>query len=45
MTDYEKDFFEERSAIFEYEAGYTREQAEILAYKELKVKRDEKTNN
>ena len=45
MTEDEKEFFEERSAIFEYEAGYTRQQAEILAYKEVQRKRNEKANN
>lgn len=40
MTEEEKDFFEERAAILEYDAGYSREEAEKLALKELEVKKN-----
>ena len=35
MTEREKDLFEERAAILEYDAGFTREQAEEMARKEI----------
>lgn len=31
MNENEKEYFEERAAIYEYDAGYTREQAEHIA--------------
>ena len=49
MIDY-REFYEERAAIREYEGGYSRKEAEVLAYKETqeKIKNDkakENTNN
>lgn len=49
MIDY-REFYEERAAIREYEGGYSRKEAEMLAYKETqeKIKNDkakENTNN
>lgn len=44
MTDY-KEFYEERAAIREYEGGYSREEAEKLAYAEtLQKMKDDKEN-
>lgn len=49
MIDY-REFYEERAAIREYDGGYSRKEAEMLAYKETqeKIKNDkakENTNN
>jgi hypothetical protein len=46
MTDY-KEFYEERAAIREYEGGYSREEAEKLAYAETlqKMKKDKENDN
>lgn len=35
MNEYEKELFEERAAIMEYDGGMTREQAELEAYKDV----------
>lgn len=44
MTNY-KEFYEERAAIREYEGGYSREEAEKLAYAEtLQKMKDDKEN-
>lgn len=38
--DGEWEFFEERAAIFEYEAGYSKKEAEYLAYQRLLNRRE-----
>ena len=44
MTNY-KEFYEERAAIREFEGGYSREEAEKLAYAEtLQKMKDDKEN-
>mgnify|MGYP000199758604 CR=1 FL=1 len=35
ISEYLREYFEERSAILEYEAGYPREKAEALAKEEV----------
>lgn len=35
MNEYERELFEERAAIMEYDGGMTREQAELEAYKDV----------
>lgn len=35
ISEYLREYFEERSAILEYEAGYPREKAEALAKAEV----------
>lgn len=52
MNEYLKEFFEYRAAIYEYEANFTREKAEMLAFadtrnkeKELKGKQNENDRN
>jgi len=42
MTDNEKEEFEERAAIMEYEAGMPRKEAEWLALKHLLQKKPKK---
>lgn len=42
MTEDEKDYFEERAAIMEFDGGLSREQAERAAMKLLERKRNGK---
>lgn len=46
MIDY-REFYEERAAIREYEGGYSRKEAEMLAYKETqeRIKNDKAKEN
>jgi hypothetical protein len=46
MINY-REFYEERAAIREYEGGYSRKEAEMLAYKETqeKIKNDKAKEN
>lgn len=46
MINY-REFYEERAAIREYEGGYSRKKAEMLAYKETqeKIKNDKAKEN
>ena len=37
----DKELFEERAAIIEYDGGFTREEAELMAYLEMKGIEDE----
>lgn len=39
-NDSEWEFFEERAAIFEYEAGYSKKEAEHLAYQRVLNRRE-----
>lgn len=36
-----KDFYEERAAIYQFEAGFTKHQAEIIAYNDAMHKMDD----
>lgn len=41
MEDYPQEFYEERAAIYEYLANYSRKEAEELAYKDYSAKLEE----
>ncbi|MCD6377041.1 MAG: hypothetical protein J7L94_16060 [Caldisericaceae bacterium] len=40
LNDFEQDWFEERAAIYEFDAGFSRRQAEWLAWQEIQQKRE-----
>lgn len=40
LNEFEKDLFEERAAIYEFEAGFDRRQAEVLAWQEIQQRRE-----
>ncbi len=42
LSALENDWFEERAAILEFEAGFTRQQAEKLAWQEIQQAQQEK---
>ena len=40
LNDFERDWFEERAAIYEFDASFSRRQAEWLAWQELNQRRE-----
>lgn len=40
LDEFEQDLFEERAAIYEFEAGFNRRQAEVLAWQEIQQRRE-----